>query len=161
GHKGGVTSADFSLDGMKIVTSSMDATARLWDASTGREITVLRGHDSFVMKARFSPDGMTVLTSARTESTRLWDWRSGEPLVTVMQNTWLTDAAFSRDGRQFLTMNYDGARVWQLRRGQDLIDYACSIMSRPLTYAQRDEYFLPHEPKNQRCGRPPSKEEPT
>ena len=43
-----VTSAAFSPDGSRIVTASEDKTARIWDAATGKEIAVLRGHDDAV-----------------------------------------------------------------------------------------------------------------
>jgi WD40 repeat protein len=45
GHEGSVFSAEFSPDGTRIVTASADKTARIWDAATGKEIAVLRGHD--------------------------------------------------------------------------------------------------------------------
>ena len=41
-------SAAFSPDGTRIVTASDDKTARIWDAATGKEIAVLRGHDDSV-----------------------------------------------------------------------------------------------------------------
>ena len=46
GHENEVTSAAFSPDGSRIVTASADKTARIWDAATGKEIAVLRGHES-------------------------------------------------------------------------------------------------------------------
>lgn len=39
GHEDWVQSASFSPDGARIVTASNDRTARLWDATTGQEIT--------------------------------------------------------------------------------------------------------------------------
>ncbi len=50
-------SAVFSPDGSRIVTASWNRTARVWDAETGGEINVLRGHTAHVMSAEFSPDG--------------------------------------------------------------------------------------------------------
>jgi WD40 repeat protein len=41
GHEGSVFSAAFSPDGSRIVTTSDDETARIWDAATGKEIEVL------------------------------------------------------------------------------------------------------------------------
>ena len=46
GHKGYVFTAAFSPDGKRIVTASADATARLWDAETGKQIGApLVGHE--------------------------------------------------------------------------------------------------------------------
>lgn len=44
GHSGWVSSGIFSPDGKQVLTASKDRTARLWDAGTGRQIVVLRGH---------------------------------------------------------------------------------------------------------------------
>ena len=41
-------SAVFSPDGARVVTASRDGTARLWDAATGAETAVLRGHEDGV-----------------------------------------------------------------------------------------------------------------
>ena len=50
-----VNSAAFSPDGARIVTASGDKTARIWDAATGKEIAVLRGHESEVTFRRLQP----------------------------------------------------------------------------------------------------------
>ena len=42
-----VTAAAFSPDGTRIVTASQDNTARVWDATTGKELARL-GHDGGV-----------------------------------------------------------------------------------------------------------------
>jgi WD40 repeat protein len=41
---GVVTGAAFNPDGSRIVTSSWDETARIWDATTGMQSAALRGH---------------------------------------------------------------------------------------------------------------------
>ena len=45
GHEDGVTSAQFSPDGTRIVTASDDKTARVWDAATGKSLATLAGHE--------------------------------------------------------------------------------------------------------------------
>jgi WD40 repeat protein len=68
-----VLSAAFSPDGTRIVTSSYDKTARIWDAATGIEIKVLRGHGSSASSAAFSPDGARVLTASADNTVCIWD----------------------------------------------------------------------------------------
>jgi WD40 repeat protein len=70
-----VSSAAFSPDGKRIVTASMDKTARMWDAATAKEIAVLRGHDDRVTSAAFSPDGSRIVTASEDSTARIWDAR--------------------------------------------------------------------------------------
>ena len=60
-------------DGKRVVTSSADQTARLWDVETAKEIAVLKGHTNFVQSAAFSPDGNRVLTSSDDKTARVLD----------------------------------------------------------------------------------------
>jgi hypothetical protein len=43
----------FSGDGKRVATASDDATARIWDAESGEEIAVLKGHALPVSSAAF------------------------------------------------------------------------------------------------------------
>ena len=63
----------FSPDGGRVATASYDGTARLWDASSGKELKVLRGHTSSVTAVAFSPDGSRLATASYDRTARLWD----------------------------------------------------------------------------------------
>jgi WD40 repeat protein len=49
--------AQYAPDAQRIVTASLDDTAREWNATTGELLATLQGHVSIVWHARFSPDG--------------------------------------------------------------------------------------------------------
>ena len=105
-----------------MLTASRDKTARLWEAASGNERAILRGHEDAVWSAVFSADGARVLTASRDKTARLW--------------------------RNFATT-------------QQLIDYACLVMPRPLSRLQRQEFFLEDDPKQWPCGwSPDMKEKP-
>src|SRR5262249_15512462 len=72
GHNDSVWTASFSPNGSRIVTASLDKTARIWDPS-GSEIAVLRGHEDYVMSVAFSPDGSRILTGSVDNTARVWD----------------------------------------------------------------------------------------
>ena len=76
----------FSPNGAQIVTGSSASTvARLWDAKTGTERAVLKGHDDPVYRAVFSPDGTRLLTVSHDKTVRLWSALTGRQLV---DSTW-------------------------------------------------------------------------
>jgi WD40 repeat protein len=106
----------FSADGSRIVTASDDQTAALWDAVTGAELAVLRGHHGSVRSAMFSPDGTRVVTASDDKTARLWDARSGIELAVFNGHTAeVTSAMFSPDGSRIVTASRDNtARLWDL-----------------------------------------------
>src|SRR5947208_4715 len=77
------SSALYSPDGTRIVTASSDRTARLWDATSGAEIAVLRGHEGYVWSAAFSPDRTRIVTASEDKTARLWDAASGAEVAVL------------------------------------------------------------------------------
>jgi len=121
--KRGVTSAAFSPDGLRVVTSSFDRTARVWDANTGAPLAVLSGHEATVYSAAFSPDGSRVATASEDGTARLWNALTGQ-VITVLKGHLgrVMDATFSPDGSRVATASYDGtARVWDANTGVQLV----------------------------------------
>jgi WD40 repeat protein len=80
-------SAAFSPDGKRVVTASDDNTARLWDADTGKEAAVLKGHTNRVWSAAFSPDGKRVVTASADNTARLWDADTGKEAAVLKGHT--------------------------------------------------------------------------
>jgi len=66
-----------------VATASYDNTARLWDAATGSERQVLRGHSNSMYSVAFSPDGKLVATASHDKTARLWDAATGLEVVSV------------------------------------------------------------------------------
>jgi WD40 repeat protein len=109
-------SATFSPDGQRVVTSSNDHTARIWDAATGKLLATLEGHGDGLRSAAFSPDGQRVVTGSADHTARLWDATTGKLLATIEGHTDVVHVtAFSPDGRHLLTASPDGtARIWDV-----------------------------------------------
>jgi WD40 repeat protein len=114
--------AVFSPDGKRILATSHDDTARVWDVTTGEELFVLRGHESSVNSAVFSPDGTRILTTSFDHSARLWDPATGKAVAVLRgDDAQLRSAVFSPDGSRVLTASSDvTVRLWDAATGSAL-----------------------------------------
>src|SRR5262249_44964425 len=92
GHEDDVTSAAFSPNGKRIVTTSNDGTARLWDAETGQQLAKL-GHEAAVNSAVFSPDGKRIVTASDDGTARLWDAETEQQLAKLGHEAAVNSAA--------------------------------------------------------------------
>jgi TPR repeat protein len=122
GHDSFVFSAAYSPDGAHIVTSSLDKTARIWDARSGAQLAVLSGHDGSVMSSAYSPDGARIVTASADKAARIWDSGTGAQLAVLSgHDSFVLSAAYSPDGACIVTSSLDKtARIWDARTGAQL-----------------------------------------
>jgi WD40 repeat protein/tRNA A-37 threonylcarbamoyl transferase component Bud32 len=135
GHAGAISSASFSPDGSRIVTGSMDKTAKVWDAKSGAEVLTLKGHTGFVRSASFSPDGSRIVTGSEDMTAKVWNAKSGAEMLTLRGSSGaVVSASFSPDGSQIITnsvgfnakvgLGQSGAftaKVWDAKSGADVL----------------------------------------
>jgi F-box and WD-40 domain protein CDC4 len=138
GHESQVYSVAF--DGRRIVTGSLDKTARVWDLQSGYAsnpsklsgelmvhsacLAVLRGFTSLVSQLQFLPD--TLLTGDSGGALRIWSMKdyaelrrmdAHENSVTSMQN----------DGTRIVSGGSDGwVKEWDYENGELLRDVVTS-----------------------------------
>jgi WD40 repeat protein len=136
-------SAQLSPDGRLVVTTFLhsaiaypaggapclytDRVARVWDAATGEEVRILKGHTGRVASAWFSPDGRRIVTASWDKTARVWDAATGRELAVLRAGPAAPDGAwFGGTGRRVVTVssgfrkfiNYaDGAEWHELPAG--------------------------------------------
>jgi WD40 repeat protein len=84
GHSASVNSVSFSPDFKTFASASGDATVKLWEVSTGRELATLEGHRFPVRIVAFSPDGKFLYSEGRGDYStdyRLWDVATLKPVA--------------------------------------------------------------------------------
>jgi WD40 repeat protein/serine/threonine protein kinase len=128
GHSRIVTGLTYSPDGKALASVSWDGTTRLWDAATGREVSVLEGG---AWDVAFSPDGKLLTTGGKeTGVVTVWDLASRRVLKRFPQS--VIGLAFSPDGKTLaggglafapdiktLGGGADDARLWDIATGQE------------------------------------------
>ena len=131
GHTLLVTDAEYSPNGLEVVTVSDDHTGRIWSARTGHLLRVLVGHSLPVRTGSFSPDGHWIVTASYFTA-GLWNAGTGQLVSYLVGNAKpLTGASFSPIGKWILTGSEDGtARVYHCVICQPLSGLVASAKAR-------------------------------
>ncbi len=121
-HEREPNTVNISPDGQRLVTASVDRTARTWRIYSARYAPLELRHGGGVSGAKFSPDGMSVMTLGGTNGVKLWDARSGQLKFHLQHGGMTFDGNFDPTGRRIITGGNDScARVWDARTGQEIL----------------------------------------
>ena len=115
GHTHFVWSVCVSADGKRVLTSSADATLRLWDADTGQCLRVFKGHTDRNIGAILSPDGQHVLSGSHDGRVTLRDANTGKFLSQMAGHTQgVNNVVFGPEGKALSSSADETLRLWDL-----------------------------------------------
>ena len=120
----------FSPDGQRLAAPDLDRSAdrscdiKVWDAATGGERLVLKGHADLVVGLAFSTDGERMVSADSAGWVRLWDASAGREIRAFRSNVGpLWSLAYHPDGRRVALGGEDGmVSFWDVTTGRRLLD---------------------------------------
>lgn len=105
----------FTPDDRHIVTSERTGEIRIWNATTGKQVKVLRDQAGPVSDVDISPDGKTLAIASGTKRLELIDAVDGSKRLTLLsENERINRVRFSPDGRMLVAGTNDGVEVWEV-----------------------------------------------
>ncbi len=121
GHTNIITSVDFSNDGSKIVTGSMDRTINIWDTESGHLIRSIQSYNGQVNCVDCSPDDDTILSCGQDGSIYLWSSATGQMIRQLKGVAQGTSAVFSSDGSMIVSGDVEGNVIlWDINSGNKI-----------------------------------------
>src|ERR1035441_2559650 len=86
-------------DGNWLASGSRDNTIRIWDAATGQELFILRGHVGGVLAVAVASDGSWLASGGADGTVRTWDAATGrERAILAGHTSEVTAVAVAPDG---------------------------------------------------------------
>lgn len=115
----GGLNARFSADGKLLLTSG-EWSARLWDARTFRPVTEPLMQRGPITVAVLSEDAGKILTAGKDGSARVWDARTGKTMCMVRHSCAIVAAAFDPAAKRIVTGGDRDktAAVWDVTTGR-------------------------------------------
>ncbi|MEU9507789.1 NB-ARC domain-containing protein [Micromonospora sp. NPDC048170] len=119
GHRDRVLKVAIEPDGEWLVTTSLDGSARIWDAFTGELRAEAAGRSGSMSKVVIAPDGSWFITAGLGSAT-MWDSVTARLLFELNDHgAWVNALAVARDGTWLASAGYDTTvRIWDAANGR-------------------------------------------
>jgi WD40 repeat protein len=101
-----------SPDGTRLAGAMVDRTIVIWDAATGRQIAVLRGHTDLVLGLAWSADGRRLASASYDHTVRVWDLERNTSRVLRGHANAVDTVAWLDDGRIVSGSRDATIRIW-------------------------------------------------
>ena len=113
-HDQDVRSVKFCNGDQRVMTTSLDGTAVVWDLETGLPSSNVMRHKGGIWTASLSRDSQYIVTGSWDKTARVWHAKTGDPSSPVLEHgSTPLFVEFLPDGKSLLTGSWDATvRLW-------------------------------------------------
>ena len=121
-------SVSFSPDGKRVIAADGND-IKVWDASSGKKLMTLSGHEDAIWSVSYNPDGTRILSGGKDKTIRIWNATTGAEVMTLRgHGDWSIDpnfspissVAFSPNGKLIASGSYDETvKIWNAKTGTE------------------------------------------
>ncbi|PAV22988.1 WD40 domain containing protein [Pyrrhoderma noxium] len=123
GREDSVNAKVYSLDGTRLISSSIDTTVHIWNPEFGDALSTLNSHSGSVYSVAYSLCRSRIVSGVFDNTILVWNAQSNQVVcgpITGHKNV-LTLVRFSPDGKRTLLGSYDNTTlVWDETSGKSL-----------------------------------------
>eukprot|EP01122_Echinamoeba_exundans_P016140 TRINITY_DN808_c0_g1_i1.p1 TRINITY_DN808_c0_g1~~TRINITY_DN808_c0_g1_i1.p1 ORF type:complete len:1561 (+),score=259.18 TRINITY_DN808_c0_g1_i1:149-4831(+) len=133
GHHKTVSRVRFSPDGRRAVSTSDDASTKMWDTKVDTipakafvKVATFTGHTKPINAAGFSPDNNRVVTGSDDCTIRCWSAKNAKLIAELKKHTEaVTDVTYTADGWIFSGSTDATAVLWDSLTFKPAVSFAC------------------------------------
>jgi WD40 repeat protein len=134
---------EFSPDGALIFTATHGGFAAVWDASSLKLLTTLKGNTTGLVNAAFSPDKRSLVTTSTNQGISLWSTANGKLVAGLGRFTALIHYPVFSPGSNWLIIRWADSNWLNRTKGWNktlIVDAVTGAVIRTIT-AERNEDF--------------------
>lgn len=149
-YTNGVESLAFSHDGQYLAIATPEGMVAIWRGVSFEQQVSSIPHERGVHSMAFSPNGKYLATASNDDIIRIWEIRGKTTVAHIPHLGQVDTVSFSSDGRYILTLGKNHPLQMWSWKPEDLIEEACTRLTRNLTYDEWKQY-IPDEPYTEVC----------
>lgn len=119
-----VESVAISSDGKYMISGSRDATIKLWDLPSGKEIQIFKGHKDCINSIAISHDSNRIVSASDDKTIKVWDLNSTKEIQTFKgHKNRVTSVIFSYDRKFIISASDDKTiKLWDINTGKVILE---------------------------------------